>query len=184
LEGILKDAEGYCDPQSPRYADPADPGPLPTKRQYVSQGRHDALLVHHVGRTLTDRMEAIGIAYQLTGRQELGRHGAKLLLATVKKYPITNPAICKGFAGGRGDVMRGLAMGYDLLSDQLDETERRMAASACADYLDFFVKEFNDPKSWWYGIHNYNGVNGGSPAVWPWRWATSFPTRPKPGRRV
>jgi hypothetical protein len=159
---ILKDAEAYCDPQSPRYADPGDPYPLPEKGAYMSQSRHNALLVHRVGRTLTDRMEAIGVAYQLTGRRELGRHGAKLLLATIEKYPITNPLISKGFAGGRGDVMRGLAMGYDLLSDQLGDDERRAVASACADYLDFFVEEFNNPKSWWYEVHNYNGVNGGS----------------------
>ena len=35
-------------------------------------------------------------------------------------------------------------------------------AEACAEYLDFFVKEFNNPKVWWYRIHNYNGVNGGA----------------------
>ena len=136
---VLKDAEAYCDPQSSRYADPADPYPLPEKGQYISQSRHNALLVHRVGRMLTDRMEAIGVAYQLTGRQELGRHGAALLLSTVEKFPITNPIVSKGFAGGRGDIMRGLAMGYDLLSDQLDDDRRRVVADACADYLDFFV---------------------------------------------
>jgi heparinase II/III-like protein len=159
---ILKDAEAYCDPKSPRYADPADPYPLPEKGEYVSQGRHNALLVHRVGRMLTDRMEAIGMAYQLTGRAELGRHGAALLLATAKQYPIANPVVSKGFAGGRGDIMRGLAVGYDLLSDQLDNEGRRVVAEACAGYLDFFVEEFNNPKVWWYKVHNYNGVNGGS----------------------
>lgn len=159
---ILKDAEAYCDPKSSRYADPADPYPLPEKGEYISQSRHNALLVHRVGRMLTDRMEAIGMAYQLTGREELGRHGAALLLATAEQYPISNPIVSKGFAGGRGDIMRGLAVGYDLLSDQLDDEGRRLVAEACAGYLDFFVKEFNNPKSWWYGIHNYNGVNGGA----------------------
>lgn len=159
---LLADAEAYCDPKSPRFADPASPCPLPEKGQYVSEGRHNALLVHRVGRLLTDRMEAIGMAYQLTGREELGRHGAALLLATVKEYPITNPIVSKGFAGGRGDIMRGLAIGYDLLSDQLDDEGRKVVAEACAAYLDFFVKEFNNPKSWWYEVHNYNGVNGGA----------------------
>ena len=161
-ERILKDAEAYCDPESPRYADPADPYPMPEKGEYVSQGRHNALLVHRVGRMLTNRMEAIGMAYQLTGREELGRHGAALLLATAEKFPITNPIVSKGFAGGRGDIMRGLAVGYDLLSDLLNADERQVVAEACAGYLDFFVREFNNPKSWWYEVHNYNGVNGGS----------------------
>jgi len=175
--GILKEAEAYCDPQSPRYADPANPYPPPEKSPYLSQGRHDALLVHRVGRTLTARMEAIGIAYQLTGRQEWGRHGAKLLLATVEQYPVTNPLISRGFAGGRGDVMRGLAMGYDLLAEQLNEAERRIVAKACADYLDFFVQEFNNPKSWWYGIHNYNGVNGGAAGCLALTLGEAFPDR-------
>ncbi|MHB8901156.1 MAG: heparinase II/III domain-containing protein [Thermoguttaceae bacterium] len=174
---IVEDAEAYCDPQSARYVDPADPYALPKKSPYMDQGRHDALLVHRVGRSLTDRMEAIGIVYQLTGRKELGRHGAKLLLATVERYPITHPTISKGFAGGRGDVMRGLAMGYDLLSDQLTEAERGVVAGACADYLDFFVKEFNDPKSWWYGVHNYNGVNGGSAGCLALALGDAFPDR-------
>ncbi len=168
---ILSDAEGYCDPESPRYADPADPYPVPEK------SRHNALLVHRVGRSLTDRMEAIGLAYQLAGRQDLGRHGARLLLATAREYPVTHPTISKGFAGGRGDVMRGLAMGYDLLSDQLDEADRKLVADACADYLDFFVAEFNDPKSWWYGIHNYNGVNGGSAGCLALALRDDFPDR-------
>ena len=161
-ERILKDAEAYCDPQSPRYADPEDPCQLAEKGEYVSQGRYDALLVHRVGGILTKRMEAIGVAYQLTGREELGCHGAALLLATIEKYPVTNPLVAKGFAGGRGDIMRGLAVGYDLLSDQLDDEGRCKVAGACADYLDLFVKEFNNPKSWWYKVHNYNGVNGGA----------------------
>ena len=160
--GILKNAEAFCDPASAQYADPADPYPLPEKGEYVSQGRHNALLVHRVGRMLTDRMEAIGIAYQLTARKELGRHGAALLLATAEQFPITSPIVSKGFAGGRGDIMRGLAMGYDLLSDQLDDEQRPVVAGACAEYLDFFVEEFNNPKVWWYKVHNYNGVNGGS----------------------
>ena len=161
-ERLLSNAEAYCDPKSPRYADPTDPCPLPEKGEYVGERRHNAILVHHVGRLLTNHMEAIGMAYQLTGREELGRHGAALLLATVKEYPITNPVVSKGFAGGRGDIMRGLAIGYDLLSDQLDHAQREAVAEACAGYLDFFVREFNDPKSWWYEVHNYNGVNGGA----------------------
>ena len=174
---IVTDAEDYCDPKSPRYADPANPYSRGEKSEYVSQKRHDALAVHKVGRMLTQWMEALGIAYQLTGREEFGRHGAKLLLATAEQYPITNPVISKGFAGGRGDVMRGLAMGYDLVSDRLDDRQRRVVAEACADYLDFFVKEFNDPKSWWYKVHNYNGVNGGSAGCLALALAEVYPDR-------
>ena len=174
---ILADAEGYCDPASRGYADPADPYPLPTPGKRMSPGRHNALLVLTVGRKLTQRMEAIGFAYQLTGRREWGQHGAALLLASVERYPVTNPIVSKGFAGGRGDIMRGLAIGYDLLSDCLDERQRRVVAAACADYIEFFVKEFNDPKVWWYKVHNYNGVNGGAAGCLALALSETYPKR-------
>jgi hypothetical protein len=50
-------------------------------------------------------------------------------------------------------------------------------ADACADYLDFFVEEFNNPKSWWYGVHNYNGVNGGSAGCLALALGDAFPDR-------
>lgn len=159
---ILADAEAYCNPKSRRYADPSNPYPMAKKSDRMDQRRHDALLVHTIGRRLTERMEAIGLAYQLTGRKELGRHGAAILLATVERHPVTDPIVAKGFAGGRGDIMRGLALGYDLLGECLDDPQRQRVAAACADYVEAAVKEFNNPKLWWYKVHNYNGVNGGA----------------------
>ncbi len=159
---ILADAEAYCNPKSSRYADPQNPCPLSQTPGRMSQQRHDALLVHTIGRLLTRRMEAIGLAYQLTGRKALGQHGAAILLATVERYPATDPIVAKGFAGGRGDIMRGLAIGYDLLGSCLDDPQRRRVAAGCRGYLDLAVKEFKNPKLWWYKVHNYNGVNGGA----------------------
>ena len=74
---------------------------------------------------------------------------------------MTQPAIAKGFAGGRGDIMYGLALGMDMVSDCLTPEERAIVVPTCRDYLDVFVREFNDPKVWWFKVHNYNGVNGG-----------------------
>ncbi len=174
---ILTDAEAYCDPASSRYVDPENSYPLPERREGVSQSRYRAALVHRIGRKLTKRMEAIGFAYQLTGRPALGRHGAALLLASIEEYPVSNPVISKGFAGGRGDFMRGLAVGYDLLSECLDDAQRRVVAAACADYLDAFVKEFNDPRVWWYRVHNYNGVNGGAAGCLALALSDQYPDR-------
>lgn len=174
---ILADAEAYCNPASPRYADPQNPYSFAKKSDRMAQQRNDALQVHKVGRELTQRMEAIGFAYQLTGRKELGRHGAALLLATIKQYPVSNPLVATGFAGGRGDIMRGLAIGYDLLSDCLDDGQRRVVAAACADYLDSFIKEFNNPKVWWYQVHNYNGVNGGAAGCLALALRDAYPAR-------
>jgi hypothetical protein len=174
---LLADAEAICDVKSPRYADPRHPYELPQRRGRMEQKRHDALLVHAIGGKLTQRMEALGLAYQLTGRKALGQHGAALLLATVEQYPVTNPIVAKGFAGGRGDIMRGLAVGYDLLADCLDDAERRRVAAACADYLELAMKEFNDPKRWWDRVHNYNGVNGGAAGCLALALGDAYPDR-------
>lgn len=159
---ILAAAESYCNPASAQYADPADPYSFAGKQDRMDQKRRNALLVHAIGRRLTGCMEALGFAYQLTGRKELGQHGAALLAATVERYPVSHPLVAGGFAGGRGDILRGLALGYDLVGECLDAAQRRVVVDACADYLEAFLEEFNDPKVWWYKVHNYNGVNGGA----------------------
>lgn len=174
---VLADAEAYCDAKSPRFADPQNPCPLPKRKDRMPQKRHDATLVHAVGRTLTQRMETIGFVYQMTGRKALGQHGAALLRATLELYPVGNPVVSKGFAGGRGDVMRGLAVGYDLMADCLGEANRDRVAAACADYLDRAVQEFNDPKQWWYKVHNYNGVVGGAAGCLALALADAYPER-------
>ena len=174
---LLAEAEAYCDHSSPRYANPGNPCPLPAKPSRMEQKRHDALLVHTIGRLLTQRMEAIGFAYQLTGRKRLGQHGAALLLATVERYPVSDPIVSTGFAGGRGDIMRGLAIGYDLLADCLDDQQRRRVAAACADYVDHAIREFNNPKLWWYKVHNYNGVNGGAAGCLALALSDAYPDR-------
>ena len=174
---VLADAEAYCDSASKRYVDTGNLYHFAKKQEQVSQGRYDALLVHTIGRSLTQRMEVIGFAYQLTGRREIGRHGAAILTATVEQYPVTNPIVSKGFAGGRGDIMRGLAVGYDLLSDCLDERQRGIVTAAGADYVEHFIKEFNDPRSWWYKVHNYNGVNGGAAGCLALALADAYPDR-------
>ena len=92
-------------------------------------------------------METIGFAYQLTGRRELGEHGAKLLMATATKYPITRKEVAKGFAGGRGDLMHGLALGVDLLSEVLSDADRRILAEGCAAHIEHFRVEFENPKA-------------------------------------
>jgi len=174
---ILADAEACCDRKSSRYADPQDPCPLPQRNERVEQRRHGALLVHMIGRKLTQRMEAIGFAYQLTGRKELGRHGAALLLATVERYPVSHPIVAKGFAGGRGDIMRGLALGYDLLGECLERDQRQRVAAACADYVEHAIQEFNNPRLWWHQVHNYNGVNGGAAGCLALALRDAYPTR-------
>lgn len=159
---IVERAEQYCDPQHRDYANPEDPFQARAKDEHMDDSRHAALLVHNVGHRLGEVMETVGFAYQLTGREEFGRHGAAFLHAIAKEYPSTRPEIAKGFAGGRGDIMRGLALGYDWLDGAMTEAQRREVAEVAKGYLEQFHEEFENPKNWWYKIHNYNGVNGGA----------------------
>ena len=43
---ILADAEAYCNPASPRYADPQNPYSFAKKSDRMAQQRNDALQVH------------------------------------------------------------------------------------------------------------------------------------------
>ena len=159
---ILTRAKAYSDPESKDYADPENLYTRKAPSEQVSQQRLDAVLPHVIGQTLTKRMEALGLAYQITGDKRFGRHGARVLVGACRDYPVTLTPMAKGFAGGRGDTMYGLALGMDLLSECLTPEERAIVAPACRDYLNVFVEEFNNPKVWWYRVHNYNGVNGGA----------------------
>lgn len=161
-QGILAKAEGMCNPQSKTYLDPEHPFADRARGEYEPEGRHAALLVHSVGRKLSDCAETVGFAYQITGRKDLGQHGAAFVCAIAKEYPSTRPEIAKGFAGGRGDVMHGLALGYDWLGDAMTEAQRQEVAAVAKGYLEQFGEEFENPKNWWYKVHNYNGVNGGA----------------------
>lgn len=159
---IVERAEQYCDPQHREYADPANPFLGRAQSEHMDDNRHAALVVHSIGHRLSGVMETVGFAYQITGREEFGRHGAAFLHAIATEYPSTREEVAKGFAGGRGDVMRGLALGYDWLHDAMTETQRREVAEVAKGYVELFREEFENPRSWWYKVHNYNGVNGGA----------------------
>ncbi|MCL4206788.1 MAG: hypothetical protein KJ000_30265 [Pirellulaceae bacterium] len=47
-----------------------------------------------------------------------------LLEAATRQLPVTDPDIAAGFAGARGDIMRGLAIGYDWLGQAMTPAQR------------------------------------------------------------
>ncbi|MBT5607883.1 MAG: hypothetical protein HN742_13050 [Lentisphaerae bacterium] len=161
-EAILQKAEDRCNPKHKDYLDPESPFSVKAKGEHVPESRHAALIAHSIGRKLNNCMETVGFAYQITGRKEFGQHAAAFLYAIATTYPITNKTVSGGFAGGRGDLMRGLALGNDWVSDALTDAQRREVAEVAKGYVELFRKEFEDPKKWWYKVHNYNGVNGGA----------------------
>jgi len=140
--------------------DPAGP-PSADGREAPDSARARMLFGHKVGRDLTQWMECLGFAYQITGERAFADKGVQLLIATAGSFPVTQEAMARGFAGGRGDLMRGLAIGYDLFHGALSPDQRRQLRVVADGYVQNFLSEAQDPRTWWYGVHNFNGVCGG-----------------------
>ena len=155
-EALKARADACCDPASPGYADPerldAEPG---------GQVRPQ-VLGHTFGRRLTSWAEDLGLAYQVTGDEKYGRHGAAILMAAVQRLPVTDPRPAKSFAGARGDIVRGLAVGYDWLGELLDAKQREQFARVAADYVRNILAEAHREGTWWVPYHNFMGVAGGA----------------------
>jgi hypothetical protein len=155
-ERIRQRAEEYCDPEARAYADPekVDQRPSPEWRVQI--------LGHHFGRRLTDWMETLGFAYQISGDERFSKHGALLLEAAARKLPVTDPDIAKGFAGARGDIMRGLAVGYDWLGEAMTPEQKAVWSETGAGYVRNILAEVSRERVWWRPHHNFMGVAVGA----------------------
>lgn len=120
------------------------------------------VLGHRFGRRLTDWMETIGFAYQLTGDERFGAHGALLLEAAARRLPVTDPEIAGGFAGARGDIMRGLAVGYDWLGEAMTPEQKAVWAETSEGYVRNMIAEVGRETIWWRPYHNFMGVAMGA----------------------
>ncbi len=147
--GFLRSAE-VVDPDVPRDWGQEDPR------------RAKMLIGHRIGRNLSEWMETLGTAYHVTGDKAFAEKGATLLRTAARRFPVSQEWMKRGFAGGRGDFMRGLALGHDLFNDHLGPEDRALFSEVAEGYLANFLAEAQEPKTWWYGVHNYNGVCGGA----------------------
>lgn len=149
-------ADRYCDPASSGYADPQRIDEAPANQVRIQ------ILGHTFGRRLTRWVEDVGLAYQITGDQRYGKHGAAILMEAVARLPVTDSRLEKSFAGARGDIARGLAMGYDWLGELLTEPQQRQWAEVAAGYVRNILGEAQRPGTWWVPHHNFMGVAGGA----------------------
>jgi hypothetical protein len=151
---ILAEAEAYCTPDSDRYADPAQ----------VDQGvaRSGKLSGHSYGRRLARWIEALGFAFMVSEEARFADHGAAILVAAAKTLPVTDPRMAGSYAGGRGDLMRGLALGYDWLDERLSSEQHRLVTEVCAGYVQNILGEARRAETWWVPYHNYMGVAVGA----------------------
>ncbi len=149
-------AENLCNPESRDYADPDSVARRPDPPWRVQ------ILGHYFGRRLSDWMETLGFAYQITGDARFARHGVLLLDAAARQLPVTDPEIAAGFAGARGDIMRGLAIGYDWLGEAMTPEQRAAWAETSAGYVRNMVAEVSRERIWWRPYHNFMGVAMGA----------------------
>ena len=144
-------ADELCTPGARRYVDPDH---LDDPRE----GVRIQVLAHTFGRTLTESCQTLGFAFQVTGDQRYATHGAALLDAAARRLPATDERIAKSFAGARGDVMRGFAMGLDWLAEALPDEPRRRLEETAAEYIRVILKERHAAGTWWVPYHNFMGV--------------------------
>ncbi len=154
-QDILARASDYCSVNSSRYADPeALDQPI--------EGVRIQVLAHHFGRRLTEYMQTLGFAYQMTGERRYAEHGVKILVATAEKLPASDERVAKSFAGARGDLMRGYALGLDWLGETMTDAQRSIVEETAAEYVRVLINEGMKEETWWVPSHNFMGVAFGA----------------------
>ncbi len=147
---VLQSAAELVDARSPSYANP----------DHLDQGGGSRIQIqaHTFGRRLTHWTETLGLAYRLTGERRYAEHVGRLLDVAAKRLPASDPRVAKSFAGARGDIMRGLAIGLDWCGDQLPAAVRQAALEQAGQYVDQVLAEARGERCWWVPNHNFIGV--------------------------
>jgi hypothetical protein len=161
-------ADDYCTPGSTRYADPE-------KVDEPVEGMRIQVLAHAFGRKLTEWAQTLGFAYQLTGDSRYADHGVEVLLAAARKLPAADERVAKSFAGARGDLMRGFAVGLDWLGEAMTEEQRRPVEEVAAEYVRVIVAEGTNEQTWWVPHHNFMGVAFGAAGCLSLKLRDRFP---------
>ena len=146
----LTRADQLCDPLSVDYADPGN----------VTAGYDDK--GHIIARRLIHWMETLGVAYRLTENPAYCEHGIRLLLSSAQMMTLDSIYMQASYAGARGDLMRGLAAGYDFFASALTVQQRTQVLQTAQEYLDDFIATALHASPGWRPYHNYMGVCGGA----------------------
>jgi hypothetical protein len=147
----LAKADQLCDPLSANYADPAG----------VTEGGEDGM-GHIVARRMIYWMEMLGTSYRLTGDAKYCNHGITLLLSCAQQLTLSSTCMARAYYGAYGDMMRGLATGYDFFAADMTELQRAQVLQTSGTYLEDFIRTASDSRTWWRPYHNFAGVCGGA----------------------
>lgn len=155
-EDLLMRAEGFVTPGHRYYRDPAD---ILVPVQGARSAEHRML---QAGRHLAIWGETLGPAAMLTGDARYGRHGAALTVAMAKVYRFVPERHGTFMTLSHGELLRGLALGYDFFSPFMTEEERGFVAEVARDYLTFVLDQAREGEAWWYPASNHLAVSVGA----------------------
>ena len=122
------------------------------------------VICHTVGRALDNWMKRLGWAYLITGDPKYAVKGVELLTSMAARFPLEQEFMSAPgtMAGGRGDMLHGLALGYGIFRDCMTPQQRANVAFCAQEYVEDFLREAEAPDVWWHNVHNFNGVCGGA----------------------
>ena len=124
---VLGTAERHIDPADRLYLDPEEMRAVPSRR--LDDARE---FLPHLWR--------IGLAWQLTGEERFGRHGARVVTALAETIPYGHPAT-RGLAGRRGNLAYFYALGLEFFRDAMTGEERETVSTVLAEYCDQMTAE-------------------------------------------
>lgn len=131
----------------------------------IRPDRGDHYSPWHLGTTFSAWMENLGYSYLVQRDKKYARKGAALLVEFCQHFPVDSSRLAAGFEGERGQIVYGLAMGWLFFHDFLSSSEQQLVEKTVAQYIDKAIIIADNPKTWWYGIHNYNGVMFGPAGI-------------------
>ena len=129
--------------------------PVMTK---VRPDRGNKYTLWYFGTTFTYWMEGLGYSYMVTGDGKYAKKAVELIVSTCRDFPVNDEKLSSGLVCERGQFLYGLAVGCFFFFDKLTPEEQQLVADTAAGYIDETLKEADKPETWWYDIHNHNGV--------------------------
>jgi hypothetical protein len=155
-EDVQRRAHSYADRQHKYFRDPENVSVV------VEGVADERMRMLNAGRHLAVWAESLGPVGELTGRDDLLEHGARLTVALAGEWPFDAERAARVDILAHGEMMRGLAVAYDFFNARMSPQERRMVADISAGYIRDFLAQARAGGAWWYPNSNHLSVAGGA----------------------